>query len=524
MDICGDSLLFCSSSLVFRIRRITASRDRDTKQQECHLRDTWETVEKEDKARASSLGVRRAFSLDETPLPFAGSPFGTPAAERLHLSCSRFSPRQNPPHLKRTATELQVGRSSPDKPYRSRARRRLVQPVLVTPLHPTLASSGSFVSGRPEPSPTSAPCYLVRSASFISFQLVACPRTEILSSHLEFATPGAGRAFFTPFVDYSSYSLLLFLQPDHPLPQPKSHVLLQGYKRAEPFAQLSRLFGPGKSPSDKNGLLAEALVLRKPSCAFSMTTSDGALRIPNGVSPVSTEPQTLALSRSLAPTTTASTDETLGEFMISLLFHRHVFIVFMEVSLIFLDIGYVNITHILFKLLFELTKSEDDASRGLRLSSYGFSFVMRSAIDGSTILLIWTLITVIALLESFSSLSSLVVRESCMDHSIEEDDSLLEDVRIEHRRLVVDFMGEGVPPVVLTLVVESLVGVEGTHFEILPSFGYALLGKVLKFLLQQRVAPRDKRRLTLGVRDSWTDSWIGGCWNERLPKCDCCAF
>ncbi|KAL0921427.1 hypothetical protein M5K25_008496 [Dendrobium thyrsiflorum] len=91
----------------------------------------------------------------------------------------------------------------------------------------------------------------------------------------------------------------------------------------------------------------------------------------------------------------------------------------------------------------------------------------------------------------------------------EEEDSLHEDVQIEHLRVVVDLGGEGPPPVLLVLLVEPLAGVEGSPFEILPFFEYVLLGKVLKFLLQQRVAPRDKRRLILRVRDSRIDSWIG---------------
>ncbi|KAL0919536.1 hypothetical protein M5K25_011635 [Dendrobium thyrsiflorum] len=105
----------------------------------------------------------------------------------------------------------------------------------------------------------------------------------------------------------------------------------------------------------------------------------------------------------------------------------------------------------------------------------------------------------------------------------EEEESLHENVRVEYLRLAVDLKGEGPLPVALVLVVESFAVVEGSRFEILSSFGYALLGKVLKFLPQQRVAPRDKRRLIFGVRDSWIDSQIDECWSERLPKYDCYA-
>ncbi|KAL0928719.1 hypothetical protein M5K25_000634 [Dendrobium thyrsiflorum] len=68
---------------------------------------------------------------------------------------------------------------------------------------------------------------------------------------------------------------------------------------------------------------------------------------------------------------------------------------------------------------------------------------------------------------------------------VEEEEYLHEDDRVEHLRLVMDLEGEGPLPVVLALIFESLTVVEGSYFEILPSLGYALIGKVLKFFLQQ---------------------------------------
>ncbi|KAL0917026.1 hypothetical protein M5K25_012066 [Dendrobium thyrsiflorum] len=88
----------------------------------------------------------------------------------------------------------------------------------------------------------------------------------------------------------------------------------------------------------------------------------------------------------------------------------------------------------------------------------------------------------------------------------EEEGSLHEDDRVEHLRLAVDLEGEGLHPVALVLVVESPAVVVGSHFEILPSFGYTLPRKDLKFLPQQCVAPRDRKRLILDVHDSWIDS------------------
>ncbi|PKU76256.1 Protein P21 [Dendrobium catenatum] len=71
----------------------------------------------------------------------------------------------------------------------------------------------------------------------------------------------------------------------------------------------------------------------------------------------------------------------------------------------------------------------------------------------------------------------------------EEEESLLEDVRVEHFYPVVKLEGEEPPPVMVILVVESLRGVEGSRSEILPSFRFSLLRKVSRFLLQQNFSP-----------------------------------
>ncbi|KAL0926387.1 hypothetical protein M5K25_002611 [Dendrobium thyrsiflorum] len=76
----------------------------------------------------------------------------------------------------------------------------------------------------------------------------------------------------------------------------------------------------------------------------------------------------------------------------------------------------------------------------------------------------------------------------------EEEEHLNEDVQVEHLQPVVNLEGEEPPPDVVALVAESLVEVEGSHFKIHPTFGYAVLEKVLKFLLQQCFSSQDKKR------------------------------
>ncbi|KAL0909111.1 hypothetical protein M5K25_023642 [Dendrobium thyrsiflorum] len=106
---------------------------------------------------------------------------------------------------------------------------------------------------------------------------------------------------------------------------------------------------------------------------------------------------------------------------------------------------------------------------------------------------------------------------------VKEEESLHEDVWVGHLHSVVGLRGEESLLVVLALVVEFLVGIEGSHSEISPSFECDLPRMGLMSLLQQRSAPHDEKRQIPGVYDLWMNSWIDTSWSGRLLRCDCYA-
>ncbi|KAL0925495.1 hypothetical protein M5K25_003833 [Dendrobium thyrsiflorum] len=63
-----------------------------------------------------------------------------------------------------------------------------------------------------------------------------------------------------------------------------------------------------------------------------------------------------------------------------------------------------------------------------------------------------------------------------------EEESRYENVQVEHLQALVDLEGEESLLVVLTLVPESLAGVEGSHSEIPPSSGCDLQEMVMRSL------------------------------------------
>ncbi|KAL0927152.1 hypothetical protein M5K25_001312 [Dendrobium thyrsiflorum] len=91
----------------------------------------------------------------------------------------------------------------------------------------------------------------------------------------------------------------------------------------------------------------------------------------------------------------------------------------------------------------------------------------------------------------------------------EEDESLLEDVRVELLQFLADLVGEELPPVAVVPAVESLAGVEGSRYETPPSFEFSLLGRVPRFLLQLHFAPQGRKKQI---------SNSGVIWNlDRIP-------
>ncbi|KAL0916546.1 hypothetical protein M5K25_014067 [Dendrobium thyrsiflorum] len=110
--------------------------------------------------------------------------------------------------------------------------------------------------------------------------------------------------------------------------------------------------------------------------------------------------------------------------------------------------------------------------------------------------------------DEWSFLCQLVHRFDVIEDAslAEEGESRYEDVRVEHLRALVDLGGDESLPVVLASVVEFLVGVEGSHSEIPPSFECDPPKMGLMSLLQQRSAPQAEMRQILGVHDLWTDS------------------
>ncbi|KAL0917714.1 hypothetical protein M5K25_012797 [Dendrobium thyrsiflorum] len=104
----------------------------------------------------------------------------------------------------------------------------------------------------------------------------------------------------------------------------------------------------------------------------------------------------------------------------------------------------------------------------------------------------------------------------------EEDESLLEDFRVELLQFLADLVGEELPPVAVVSAAESLAGVEGSRYETPPSFEFSLPGRVPRFLLQLHFAPQGRKKQI----SSWTEFWrhlgvgqsFGLSWNsDRIP-------
>ncbi|KAL0913473.1 hypothetical protein M5K25_016936 [Dendrobium thyrsiflorum] len=90
----------------------------------------------------------------------------------------------------------------------------------------------------------------------------------------------------------------------------------------------------------------------------------------------------------------------------------------------------------------------------------------------------------------------------------EEDESLLEDVRVELLQFLADLVGEELPPVAVVPAVESLAGVEGSRYETPPSFEFSLLGRVPRFLLQLHFAPQGRKKQISNSSVIWNSDRI----------------